>query len=53
MTLCRSCRFNELRRYTVAERLTERRGCWHHIVIFPNATHCDRYEREVGVDDAD
>lgn len=48
--LCATCRFNVLRRYLMAAVQRESRGCWHHIVSFPNALTCDRYQREPGVD---
>lgn len=48
---CPSCRFNELRRYLLAGKPTESRGCSRHIVSFPNVMKCDLYEREPGSDD--
>lgn len=48
--LCPTCRWNELRRYLLAGVPTEGRGCAHHIVSFPAARTCDRYEREPGAD---
>ena len=45
-----TCRSNELRRFILADRWAESRGCWH-IATFPQAQHCDRYEREPGADD--
>jgi len=44
---CTTCRFDEIRRFVRAES----RGCWHHIVAFPAARECSRYEREPGSDD--
>lgn len=49
--LCPTCRHNELRHYILVDRPKEGRGCTHHIVRFPDATVCARYEREHGVDD--
>jgi len=49
---CASCRFNELRRFILADKPTEDRGCSHHYPIFPTATDCPRFEREPGADDA-
>jgi len=48
---CPTCRFDEIRRYILAGRHAESRGCWHHIVTFPAARQCERYEREPGSDD--
>ncbi len=48
--LCASCRFNELRRFIMVKDWAEDRGCWHHLQMFPNAQHCERYEREPGTD---
>jgi hypothetical protein len=50
-TACNTCRFDEIRRYVLAGRRAESRGCWHHIVAFPAARECLRYEREPGSDD--
>jgi hypothetical protein len=50
--LCATCRFNELRRYILAGKPAEARGCQHHYVIFPTATDCRSYQREPGADDA-
>ena len=49
--ICRSCRFDEIRRFVLAGRRAESRGCWHHIVTFPAARQCVRYERDPGSDD--
>ena len=48
---CTTCRFDEIRRFILAGRHAESRGCWHHIVAFPAARECSRYEREPGSDD--
>jgi hypothetical protein len=48
---CTTCRFDEIRRFVLAARRAESRGCWHHIVAFPAARECSRYEREPGSDD--
>jgi len=48
---CPTCRFDEIRRFMLAGRRAESRGCWHHIVTFPAARECARYEREPGSDD--
>ena len=48
---CPTCRFDEIRRFVLAGRRAESRGCWHHIVTFPAARQCERYEREPGSDD--
>jgi len=48
---CTTCRFDEIRRFILAGRRAESRGCWHHIVAFPAARECERYEREPGSDD--
>jgi hypothetical protein len=48
--LCPTCRFNELRRFIMAGKWAEDRGCAHHYVIFPDAQDCQRHEREPGTD---
>jgi hypothetical protein len=48
---CATCRFNEPHRYILAGRWTDDRRCFHHIMSYPNATSCERYEREPGSDE--
>jgi hypothetical protein len=49
--LCRTCRFNELRRYFINSQRAESRGCAKHIAGFPEMHDCRDYEREPGTDD--
>ncbi len=48
--LCPSCRFNQPTAYYLAGVFTAGRQCFHHVVSFPDATHCTLYEREAGAD---
>ena len=50
-SLCRTCRFWEIRRYLMRGRWQESTGCHKHIMHFPDATECRDYEREPGSDD--
>jgi hypothetical protein len=45
------CRYNELRRFILAYKPTEGRGCARHIKMFPTSTACRDYERKPGTDD--
>lgn len=51
--LCLTCRHRVLNRYLLAGKPAESFDCRHHYQgRFPNAEHCDSYEREPGSDDA-
>ena len=50
-SLCLTCRHYEIRHFIMAGTPSSGPGCWHHIVAFPTARSCDRYEREPGSDD--
>jgi hypothetical protein len=41
-----------MRRFLMAGKPTEDRGCRLHYRIFPTTTECPSYQREPGVDDA-
>ena len=47
---CPSCAFNVPHTFYIASELCVEPGCDHHVVTYPEATHCPYYQREPGAD---